>query len=77
MHSLSNSDRFAYLEKLAAEAPGVPKLFEADLMKEGSFDAAMKGCSTVFHVASPFMIEVDDPQTQLVEPAVNGTRSAL
>ena len=29
-------------------------MHEADLLKEGSFDAAVKGAHFVFHTASPF-----------------------
>ena len=29
------------------------KLFRADLLEEGSFEAAFDGCDGVFHVASP------------------------
>eukprot|EP00798_Chlamydomonas_sp_ICE-L_P013847 gene13847-19770_t len=52
---------------------GTLQLFEADLLKEGSFDAACEGVDYVFHVASPFTIVVEDPQRDLVDVAVNGT----
>lgn len=35
----------------------------------------MAGAEVVFHVASPFFIEADDPQAALVEPALRGTAS--
>jgi len=53
------------------------QLFEADLLKEGSFDACFKGCEAVLHVASPFQLNVDNPQKDLVEPAVKGTLNVL
>lgn len=53
------------------------KLFAADLLKEGSFDEAMKGCDLVFHTASPFFNKVKDPQRDLVDPAVKGTENVL
>ncbi len=34
------------------------ELFEADLLQDGSFDAAVAGADYVFHTASPFFIEV-------------------
>lgn len=77
VRSLANTERLAYLHALAEGTEGSLRFFEADLLQEGSFDAAMAGCSTVFHVASPFVIEVEDAQKQLVEPAVNGTRNVL
>lgn len=53
-------------------------LFEANLLEDRSFDRAMRGCERVIHCASPFEISgIHDPQKQLVEPAVNGTRNVL
>ncbi len=59
--------------------PGAERLelVEADLMSPGSFDAPAQGCDAVLHMASPFIIEVKDPQRDLVDPAVNGTRAVL
>jgi dihydroflavonol-4-reductase len=37
----------------------------------------MKGCRIVFHTASPFTTSVDDPQAELVDPALEGTRNVL
>ena len=37
----------------------------------------MAGCGTVFHIASPFQLDVEDPQRDLIEPAVEGTRNVL
>ena len=53
------------------------ELVEADLLAPSSFDAAVQGCATVFHTASPYVIQVDDPQRDLVDPAVTGTRGVL
>ncbi|KAF5773224.1 putative cinnamyl-alcohol dehydrogenase [Helianthus annuus] len=52
-------------------------LFKADLLEEGSFDAAVNGCDGVFHTASPFLTAVSDPQTELIEPALKGTLNVL
>lgn len=42
-------------------------LFKASLLEEGSFDAAVHGCDTVFHTASPFYHNVKDPKVCLME----------
>jgi len=47
------------------------------LLTPGSFAEAMKGCTIVFHTASPFQMTVNDPAKDLVEPAVEGTRNVL
>ncbi|KAI7750178.1 hypothetical protein M8C21_024575 [Ambrosia artemisiifolia] len=52
-------------------------LFKADLLEDGSFDAAINGCDGVFHTASPFFSAISDPQTELIEPAVKGTLNVL
>jgi nucleoside-diphosphate-sugar epimerase len=56
---------------------GKLKLFEADLLDEGSFKKCFEGVSGVFHVASPFFLSVKDPQKDLVDPAVNGTKNVI
>jgi len=53
------------------------ELFEADLVKPGSFDEAVAGCEYVLHTASPYVLTVKDPQRDLVDPAVQGTRTVL
>ncbi|CAH9097487.1 unnamed protein product [Cuscuta europaea] len=54
------------------------KLFKADLLEEGSFDAAIDGCEGVFHCASPFFLHhTPDPQADLIDPAVKGTLNVL
>ncbi|KAL8159418.1 hypothetical protein V2J09_000955 [Rumex salicifolius] len=52
-------------------------LFEADLLKESSFDSAIDGCVGVFHSASPCYLDCKDPQAELIEPAVKGTINVL
>ncbi len=55
------------------------KFFKADLLDEGSYEESMKGCSVVFHVASPFKMNVPKgkEEEELIEPAVKGTLNVL
>jgi len=73
VRSLSDKAKVAHLEK---EFVGV-RLFEADLLAVGSFKAAFAGCKIVFHTASPFQLSVEDPQRDLVDPALNGTINVI
>jgi len=73
----SNKAKLKYLDEIAADAPGEIVYFEADLLKKGSYAEAMKGCRIVFHTASPFTLGVEDPQRDLVDPALLGTRNVL
>ncbi len=76
VRSLKNPDKYRYLTAL----PGAQERLEliaAELLTEGSYDTATKGCEYVMHTASPYAISVQDPQRDLVDPAVKGTRNVL
>jgi nucleoside-diphosphate-sugar epimerase len=66
-----------HLLELQKQFTGKLELYEADLLKEGSFKEAMKGCELVIHMASPFKVNVKDAQKELVDPALKGTRNIL
>ena len=36
-----------------------------------SYAQAMDGCEVVFHMASPFIVNVNDPQKELIKPEHN------
>lgn len=73
----SNTEKLAHLDAVAEAAPGTIEYFEADLLADGSYAEAMAGTGVVFHTASPFTLSVDDPQKELVDPALRGTRNVL
>lgn len=50
---------------------------EADLLSDKGWDAAMKGCTYVLHVASPFVIAEPKDENDLINPAVEGTKRVL
>ncbi|XP_048499742.1 phenylacetaldehyde reductase-like isoform X4 [Beta vulgaris subsp. vulgaris] len=52
-------------------------LFEANLLEEGSFDSAIYGCDGVFHTASPVILQSNDPESEVIDPAVKGTLNVL
>ena len=69
----------ALREAALARIPGAERLelVEADLNDAASFEAPARGCEAVLHIASPYAINVKDPQRDLVDPAVNGTGAVL
>jgi nucleoside-diphosphate-sugar epimerase len=78
VRSLSENNRLAHLEAMIKNHDGRLELFEADLLKHGSFTNAMDGCELVFHTASPFKFQgVKDPQKELIDPALEGVRNVL
>jgi nucleoside-diphosphate-sugar epimerase len=72
-----NREKLLHLDKLAETSSGSIKYFKSDLLQKGSYAEAMKNCELVFHTASPFIMDVKDPQNDLIEPAVQGTRNVL
>ncbi len=78
VRSFSNPEKYHWLTNLASGLPGELKLFEANLLSNGSFEDAMIGCGTVMHTASPYVVQgVKDGLKELVEPALQGTRNVL
>ena len=53
------------------------ELYEADLMKEGSFDQVMKGSTVVIHTAAVVTIISKDPQKEIIDPSIKGTENIL
>ncbi|RMH42973.1 MAG: NAD-dependent epimerase/dehydratase family protein [Deltaproteobacteria bacterium] len=60
--------------------PGADERLElrgADLLVPGSFDDAIAGCASVFHVATAVFLHARDPQRDIIDPAVKGTENVL
>jgi len=71
--------KVAHLLQIAEELGATERLrfFGGDLNVDGSFDEAIDGCDYVLHTASPYVLTAEDPQTELIDPAVNGTLTVL
>ncbi|KAF2538457.1 hypothetical protein F2Q68_00022043 [Brassica cretica] len=75
--NLQDEKETKHLEALEGAATRL-HLFEMDLLKYDTVSAAVNGCAGVFHLASPCIVdEVQDPQKQLLDPAVKGTLNVL
>ncbi|CAN6314719.1 unnamed protein product [Urochloa humidicola] len=78
-----NPDDKAETDHLLALAAGAGegcrlRIFRCDLFDGAALLDAARGCSGVFHLASPCIIDVvSDPQKQLIMPAVEGTLNVL
>ena len=61
--------KYASTEKLS--------FVELDLLKDDGWNEAAKGCSYIFHVASPFPMKVSSNRESLLPVAVDGTLRVL
>lgn len=77
VRDINNTEKLQYLDEIAGKSTGKLKYFEADLLIEDSYSEAMQDCELVFHTASPFINSVKNPQKDLIEPALLGTRNVL
>eukprot|EP00002_Diphylleia_rotans_P032941 TRINITY_DN6964_c0_g1_i1.p1 TRINITY_DN6964_c0_g1~~TRINITY_DN6964_c0_g1_i1.p1 ORF type:complete len:352 (-),score=83.49 TRINITY_DN6964_c0_g1_i1:117-1172(-) len=73
----SKTDTIKHLTSLSGADERL-KFYAADLLDEGSFDAAVDGADVVIHTASPFAVgKVSNPQAFFIDPAVKGTKNVL
>ncbi|BGP19768.1 hypothetical protein JCM10213_003616 [Rhodosporidiobolus nylandii] len=82
--TVRSAEKGAYLDALFAKEAGIEGLKDKwewviveDVEKPNAFDEAVRGVDAVLHTASPFHFNVQDPHKDLIDPAVNGTLSAL
>ncbi|CAL5029843.1 unnamed protein product [Urochloa decumbens] len=59
------------------QALGPLEVFRADLDEEGSFDDAVAGCDYTFLVAAPINLTSQNPEKEVIEPAVRGTLNVM
>jgi len=76
VRSLAKDKELAPLRALPGATERL-ELVEADLLGASAFDGPAAGCEYVLHTASPYALDVKDPQRDLVDPAVNGTVNVL
>ncbi|HPJ45632.1 MAG TPA: aldehyde reductase [Tenuifilaceae bacterium] len=77
VRSKTNTKKYQHLLDIAEKTNGKLEVFEADLLKENSYDEAASGADAVIHIASPFTLRFKDAQRDLIEPAIKGTRNVL
>jgi len=76
VRGLTKGNNYEYLTSLPGAAERL-ELVQAELLTEGSYDEAIAGCEYVIHTASPYVLDVKDPQHDLVDPALKGTLNVL
>ncbi|KAJ4977337.1 hypothetical protein NE237_002443 [Protea cynaroides] len=70
-----NQKKISHLLEL--QNSGDLKIFQADLTDEGIFDVPVSGCDLVFHLATPVNFTSQDPENDMIKPAIQGTLNVL
>ncbi|PSS24722.1 Anthocyanidin reductase [Actinidia chinensis var. chinensis] len=70
-----NKKKISHL--LALENQANLKIFKADLTDEQSFDVPIADCDLVFHVATPVNFASEDPENDMIKPAIQGVVNVL
>jgi dihydroflavonol-4-reductase len=76
VRSLSDPARTAHLQDLPHSEDRL-QLVEVDLTSPGAFRGHLDDCDVVIHTASPYQLNTADPERDLLEPALHGTRAML
>lgn len=76
VRSLRKEASYAHLLRLEGAKERL-ELVEADLLAPEGFPKVVEGAHYVLHTASPYTLNVEDPERDLVRPAVDGTRNVL
>lgn len=70
-----NQKKVAHLKAL--QNLGDLNIFGADLTDEESFNAPIAGCELVFQVATPVNFASEDPENDMIKPAIQGVQNVL
>ncbi len=76
VRGLSGGNKYEYLTSLPGATERL-ELVQAELLTDGSYDMAVADCEYVIHIASPYVLDVNDTQRDLVDPALKGTLNVL
>ncbi|KAK9448668.1 uncharacterized protein V1518DRAFT_417864 [Limtongia smithiae] len=75
--TVRSQDKAEYLKSLYPADAKLSFVIVPDIAVEHAFDEAVKGVDFIIHTASPFHFRVTDPEKDLLDPAMKGTRSIL
>ncbi|KAJ3353367.1 hypothetical protein HDU83_006852 [Entophlyctis luteolus] len=76
--SLSEGKRSQIQVALSTESGATLELVEADLLAgTDAWLSVVAGCTAVIHVASPYTLKQPKDESELIRPAVQGTRAVL
>jgi len=73
---ISNKSKYEHLFSLSNATDNL-EIFPLDVRDKEALGNFVKDCDIIVHGGTPFKLDVKDPQTELFEPTVQGTRNFL
>ena len=73
----TDPERTVHLSSLPVGKNGSLEIVEMDLLDENSVNMAISGCKDVIHTAAAVIIKSKNPQKDIVDPSVIGTKNVL
>lgn len=73
---IKNKSKYEHLLSLTNASNNL-EMVSLDVRDKEALEKFVKGCDIVVHGGTPFQLDVKDPQTELLEPTVTGTRNFL
>ncbi|GKT40258.1 putative uncharacterized oxidoreductase [Colletotrichum spaethianum] len=73
--TVRSSEKASLLEGVHGHNPNLSVAIVPDITATGAFDEALKGCTGVLHLASPFGFSYNDFETELLRPSIRGTET--
>ena len=77
VRSLKREEKVKPLRNLVPDAKYPLRLVPAELQDAESWTRAVKGCTYVYHIASPVALDTPRDENELIKPAVDGTINVL
>ncbi|KEH31180.1 putative anthocyanidin reductase ((2R,3R)-flavan-3-ol-forming) [Medicago truncatula] len=75
VRDLDSANKTSHL--IALQSLGELNLFKAELTIEEDFDAPISGCELVFQLATPVNFASQDPENDMIKPAIKGVLNVL
>ena len=73
---INNKSKYEHLLSLNNANTNL-EIFPLDVRDKEALENFVKDCDIIVHGGTPFKLDVKDPQTELMEPTVQGTRNFL
>ena len=76
VRDLAKKETYAHLDDLENAAKHL-EIVQMDVQNETALRAFLQDCDIVVHSGTPFQLDVEDPQRDLLDPTIKGTKNFL